>query len=92
MLRQGVKGTSNMKTNRRPAKRRIIVALLGMCMVGSSYSIAYGEKSPAIQTTAGVQSHANSPHDLLCFWPYYYCYSYNWYGYYYYYCCHYFPG
>lgn len=60
-------------------------------MVVSSYSIAYGEKSPAIQTTAGVQSHANSPHDLLRFWPYYYCYSYyyccsyNWYGYYYYY-------
>jgi hypothetical protein len=74
-----------MKTNRRPAKRRIIVALLGMCTVASSYSIAHGEKSPAIQTTAAVQSHANSPHDPLCFWPYYYCYSYNWYGYYYYY-------
>jgi len=80
-----------MKTNRRPAKRRIIVPLLGMCMAVSSYSIAYGEKSPAIQTTAGVQSHAHSPHDLLCFcpyyfyyWPYYYCYSCNWYGYYYY--------
>ena len=82
-MRQGVKGTSNMKMNRRPAKRRIIVPLLGMCMVVSSYSIAYGEKSPAIQTTAAVQSHVNSPHDLLSYWPYYYCYCYNWYGYYY---------
>jgi hypothetical protein len=76
-----------MKTSRRPAKRRIIVPLLGMGMVVSSYSIAYGEQSPAIQTTAAVQSHTNSPHDLLSSWPYYYyCYCYNWYGYYYCYC------
>jgi hypothetical protein len=64
--------------------------------VVSSYSIARGEKSPTVQTKAGVQSHANSPHDRLSFWPYYYYYSYIGYYYYYcyycYYCCHYFSG
>ena len=73
-----------MKTNRRPAKRRIIVPLLGMCMVVSSYNIAYGEKSPATQTKAAVQPHSNSRPDPLGFWPNYYCSCYNWYGYCYY--------
>ena len=88
-----------MKVKNKPVRRRIVVALLGMCLAVSSYTICTSEASttqeqvtPAVQSAAGtttVQSAPGGPQSQLVpfwnpFWPFYYTY-YSYYYYYYYY-------
>src|SRR5258708_21599315 len=97
---QRVKG-SKMKVTKKPVRRKIVVALLGMCLAVSSYTIPTSEASatqeqvtPAVQSAAGtttVHTAPGSPQSqIVPFWnpfcPFYYSYySYYYYYYYYYY-------
>ena len=90
-----------MKVTKKPVRRKIVVALLGMCLAVSSYTIPPSEASatqeqvtPAVQSAAGtttVQSAPGNPQSQIVpfwnpFWPFYYSYySYYYYYYYYYY-------
>ena len=96
-MTQRVKG-SKMKVTKKPVRRKIVVALLGMCLAVSSYTIPTSEASiaqeqvtPAVQMAAGtttVQSAPAGPRSQLVpfwdpFWPFFYSYYYYYYYYYY---------
>ena len=72
-----------MKAIVKPAKKKILVALLGMCMAVSSYSTA--SASTASQPTQGPATSATPNSIVIGVGLPYYCYY--WYGFFY---CYYF--
>ena len=50
-----------MKRIARPAKKKILVALLGACVVASSYSTSFASQSQPTTAKAAVQSGTSTP-------------------------------
>jgi hypothetical protein len=74
-----------MKVTKKPARRKIVVALLGMCVAVSSYAISPAKASTTeAQAAPAVQRAASDHQSRNCaFW-------YGYYGYYGYYCYYYY--
>jgi hypothetical protein len=87
-----------MKVKTKPAKKKIVVALLGLCLAVSSYIVPPANGAPTrAQATATLRSAAGDPRsrapfadplfrychrDYYYFHPYYYYYPYSYYYYY----------
>jgi hypothetical protein len=87
-----------MKATKKRVRRKIVVALLGMCMAVSSYTVPESNASPIeAQATPAVQSASGEAQSQIAafwdpFWPVYYGYYYYYYPYYYaYYPPYYYP-
>ncbi len=78
-----------MKVTKKPARKKIVVALLGLCLAVSSYTVSTakalstrGQTAPAVQNaTGGAQSQLWPFWNP--FWPFYYGYYYYYTPYYY---------
>ncbi len=74
------------------AKKKIVVALLGMCVVASTYSTAHAVQPPPNSATTGVQAGGGTPQDVwFGFYPWYYYYYYYYPVFYYYPIFYYYP-
>jgi hypothetical protein len=78
-----------MKTIKKPARRRIVVALLGMCLAVSFYTVSTPEASASqVQAGPSAQSSVVGKSDIVPFWDPFWPFYYGYYYYYYYY----YPG
>src|SRR5690349_16577485 len=78
---------SKMKLTNKPSKRKIVVALLGMCLAVSSYTIPNAQASASQEQVAAAAPPAttvqSAPTQAQS--PVFYGYNYNYYYYYFYY-------